>query len=80
MPGHLLKNTGKVRRLLGTSSLGVRYWFQYNSEYTWLCHRDVVFDNRAKKAKILGNYVMGDVLGEGSYAKVKEAVDRRSGH
>ena len=32
--------------------------------------RDVVFDNRAKKAKILGgNYVMGDVLGEGSYAK-----------
>jgi len=38
--------------------------------------RDVVFDNRAKKAKILGNYVMGDVLGEGSYAKVKEAVDR----
>ena len=45
-----------------------------------ICHRDVVFDNRAKKAKILGNYVMGDVLGEGSYAKVKEAVDRRSGH
>ena len=39
-----------------------------------------MFDNRAKKAKILGNYVMGDVLGEGSYAKVKEAVDRRSGH
>ena len=33
--------------------------------------RDVVFDNRAKKAKVLGgNYVMGDVLGEGSYAKV----------
>jgi len=37
--------------------------------------RDVVFDNRVKKAKMLGRYVMGDVLGEGSYAKVKEAVD-----
>ena len=31
---------------------------------------DVVFDNRQKRAKVLGNYVMGDVLGEGSYAKV----------
>ena len=26
--------------------------------------RDVVFDNRPKKTKILGKYVMGDVLGE----------------
>ena len=31
---------------------------------------DVVFDNRQKRAKVLGSYVMGDVLGEGSYAKV----------
>ena len=38
--------------------------------------RDVVFDKRQKKAKILGHYVMGDLLGEGSYAKVKEAVDQ----
>ena len=38
--------------------------------------KDVVFDNRQKKAKILSHYVMGDVLGEGSYAKVKEAVDQ----
>ena len=36
--------------------------------------RDVVFDNRPKKTKILGKYVMGDVLGEGSYAKVKEVL------
>jgi hypothetical protein len=34
---------------------------------------DVVFDNRPqKRAKILGNYIMGDVLGEGSYAKVSQ--------
>ena len=38
--------------------------------------REVVFDNRQKKAKIIGNYVMGDKLGEGSYAKVKEAIDQ----
>ena len=31
---------------------------------------DVVFDNRQKRAKVLGSYVMGDVLGKGSYAKV----------
>ena len=40
--------------------------------------RDVVFDNRPKKTKILGKYVMGDVLGEGSYAKVKECIDQES--
>ena len=40
--------------------------------------KDVVFENRAKKVKILGRYVMGDVLGEGSYAKVKEAIDKET--
>ncbi len=41
--------------------------------------RDVVFDNRQKRAKVLaGRYVMGDVLGEGAYAKVKEAVDQET--
>ncbi len=39
--------------------------------------RDVVFDNRQKRAKVLaGKYVMGDVLGEGAFAKVKEAIDK----
>ena len=40
--------------------------------------RDVVFDNKPKKTKILGKYVMGDLLGEGSYAKVKEAIDQET--
>lgn len=40
--------------------------------------RDVVFDNRPKKTKILGKYVMGDLLGEGSYAKVKECIDQET--
>ena len=28
--------------------------------------------------QIIGNYIMGDVLGEGSYAKVKEAIDQET--
>ncbi len=41
--------------------------------------RDVIFDNRQKKAKVLaGKYVMGDVLGEGAFAKVKEAIDKET--
>lgn len=38
--------------------------------------QDVVFDSRPKKAKIIGHYIMGDLLGEGSYAKVKEAMHK----
>lgn len=38
--------------------------------------RDVVYENKKKTTKMLGRYVMGDVLGEGSYAKVKEAIDQ----
>merc|ERR1719341_2998420 len=37
--------------------------------------RDVVYESKKKTTKVLGRYVMGDVLGEGSYAKVKEAID-----
>jgi serine/threonine-protein kinase 11 len=40
--------------------------------------REVVFDTRQKRAKVLGHYVMGDVLGEGAFAKVKEAIDQRT--
>jgi len=38
--------------------------------------KDIVYENKKKQTKIIGNYVMGDVLGEGSYAKVKEAIDQ----
>lgn len=41
--------------------------------------KDVVFGSRQKRAKVLnGKYVMGDLLGEGSYAKVKEAIDQET--
>lgn len=33
---------------------------------------------RKKRVKMIGKYVMGDVLGEGSYGKVKEVLDSQS--
>jgi len=37
--------------------------------------KDIVYEGKKKATKFIGKYVMGDVLGEGSYAKVKEAID-----
>lgn len=36
---------------------------------------DIIYQSRRKKCKLVGKYVMGDVLGEGSYGKVKEVLD-----
>lgn len=36
---------------------------------------DVIYRSKKKKCKMIGKYVMGDVLGEGSYGKVKEMLD-----
>jgi hypothetical protein len=33
---------------------------------------------KRKRAKFIGPYLFGDVIGQGSYAKVKECVDRRN--
>uniref|UniRef100_A0A8D8PQJ9 non-specific serine/threonine protein kinase n=1 Tax=Cacopsylla melanoneura TaxID=428564 RepID=A0A8D8PQJ9_9HEMI len=35
----------------------------------------VIYDNKTIKVKMIGKYVMGDLLGEGSYGKVKEMLD-----
>lgn len=37
--------------------------------------KEIIYQTRKKKVKIIGKYVMGDVLGEGSYGKVKEMLD-----
>ncbi|XP_054706129.1 serine/threonine-protein kinase STK11-like [Uloborus diversus] len=37
--------------------------------------KEIIYQTRKKKAKVIGKYVMGDVLGEGSYGKVKELLD-----
>jgi serine/threonine-protein kinase 11 len=36
------------------------------------------FDVKRKRAKFIGTYLFGDVIGQGSYAKVKECLDRRN--
>ncbi|KAK2103505.1 Serine/threonine-protein kinase stk11 [Saguinus oedipus] len=36
---------------------------------------EVIYQPRRKQAKLIGKYLMGDLLGEGSYGKVKEVLD-----
>lgn len=36
------------------------------------------FSSKRKRAKFVGPYLFGDVIGRGSYAKVKECLDRRN--
>lgn len=36
---------------------------------------EVVYQPRRRKAKMVDKYLIGDLLGEGSYGKVKEAID-----
>lgn len=36
---------------------------------------EIIYKTKKKKCKMVGKYVMGDVLGEGSYGKVKEVLD-----
>ena len=36
---------------------------------------EVVYQPRRRKAKMVGKYLIGDLLGEGSYGKVKEVID-----
>lgn len=35
----------------------------------------IIYETKKKKFKMIGKYVMGDLLGEGSYGKVKEMLD-----
>ncbi|XP_054263193.1 serine/threonine-protein kinase STK11 [Macrosteles quadrilineatus] len=35
----------------------------------------IIYQTKKKRCKMIGKYVMGDLLGEGSYAKVKEMMD-----
>ena len=39
---------------------------------------DIVYQPRRRRAKLIGKYLMGDMLGEGSYGKVKEMLDTES--
>lgn len=35
----------------------------------------IIYEVKKRKLKLIGKYVMGDLLGEGSYGKVKEMLD-----
>ncbi|XP_017021448.1 serine/threonine-protein kinase stk11 [Drosophila kikkawai] len=37
--------------------------------------QDIIYQQKKKNIKMVGKYIMGDVLGEGSYGKVKEAIN-----
>ena len=39
---------------------------------------EIIYQPRRKKAKLIGKYLMGDMLGEGSYGKVKEMLDTQT--
>lgn len=36
---------------------------------------EIIYQTKKKRCKMVGKYVMGDLLGEGSYGKVKEMLD-----
>ncbi|CAD5111887.1 DgyrCDS1150 [Dimorphilus gyrociliatus] len=46
--------------------------------FTRVDSAEIIYHERPKKAKIIGNYLIGHVLGEGSYGKVKECLDTES--
>ncbi|KAJ8981304.1 hypothetical protein NQ317_004041 [Molorchus minor] len=52
----------KKRRIL------VKRWAKVDSD-------QVIYQSKKRKLKLVGKYVMGDLLGEGSYGKVKEMLD-----
>lgn len=48
-------------------------------EFNMFFHRvnsdQIIYEEKKKRCKFIGKYVMGDLLGEGSYGKVKEMLD-----
>ncbi|XP_066992722.1 serine/threonine-protein kinase STK11 isoform X2 [Anabrus simplex] len=50
-----------------------------DSDVNMFFHRvdsdQIIYQTKKKKCKMIGKYVMGDLLGEGSYGKVKEMLD-----
>lgn len=50
-----------------------------DTDVTTFFHRvdsdQIIYEAKKKRWKMIGKYVMGDLLGEGSYGKVKEVLD-----
>lgn len=39
---------------------------------------EIVYPDKPDKVKQIGRYILGDKIGEGSYSKVKEAIDNQT--
>jgi len=90
-PGSGWSRTGSLSgySMSGRGSVGPGYWTGCGQTEYWgdedaisdliaikrVDSKDIVYETKKKATKFIGKYVMGDVLGEGSYAKVKEAID-----
>lgn len=46
--------------------------FNFNNR---IASEEIVYERKKNDIKMIGKYVMGDKLGEGSYGKVKEVLD-----
>lgn len=62
------------------SDLNTVTWLnEDDTEVNMFFHRvdsdQIIYQTKKKKCKMIGKYVMGDLLGEGSYGKVKEMLD-----
>ena len=68
----------QAKFLMGSDD-GGDYWSELEDDFSFAIHRvpsdQIVYERQRKKAKMVGKYLMGDELGEGSYGKVKEALD-----
>lgn len=48
--------------------------FSTNFQFNKIPSEEIIYQKK-EKIKMIGKYVMGDKLGEGSYGKVKEVLD-----
>ena len=44
--------------------------------FTRVASTEIIYRNKRKHWKVVGRYIFGDLLGEGSYGKVKECMDK----
>lgn len=49
-----------------------------NFNFNRVSSDEIIYQKKQNKCKMVGKYVMGDKLGEGSYGKVKEVLDSES--
>ncbi|XP_005095046.1 serine/threonine-protein kinase STK11 [Aplysia californica] len=75
VPGAYLCNN----KIPGTTAEHIHQMEIFDDDGDLIIHRvdsdQVVYRPHRNKVKLIGKYLMGDVLGEGSYGKVKELLD-----